>query len=197
MSTTPSPETKPTTTETKSTTEAKAETKPTVPETYADFKAPEGLTLNKEAIAEALPVFKELGLTQEQAQRLVEIQAKRDSATAKGPQDAYQTMRADWVKDTLANPELATGGKLKPEVSQTISRGIDSMGADKAAKFREIVNTTGIGDHPDFVAAIYEMAKSVTEGRPVQGGGPSTHGQQAPGITARPSVAKALYPNNP
>src|SRR5690242_6551785 len=54
--------------------EAKAETKEGdkapggAPEAYADFTAPQGFQLNKDAIAKALPVFKELNLTQDAAQ---------------------------------------------------------------------------------------------------------------------------------
>ena len=166
-----------------------------VPETYADFTAPEGMAINKEALEAALPVFKKLGLTQEQAQELVNVQTAREAALAKASQGDYASMREGWRKDVLANPELSTGGKIKPEVLQTIGRAIDGIMDPKlAADFRQIVDTTGVGDNPAFVRTIFKMAQQLTEGRPVAAGGPSVHGQTAPG--AKPtSIASAMYPN--
>ena len=44
------------------------------PETYADFTVPEGSTVSKEVIGEsATPLFRELGLSQDQAQKLVDF----------------------------------------------------------------------------------------------------------------------------
>ena len=39
------------------------------PETYADFTLPEGVELDTALLTDAAPLFKELGLTQEQAQK--------------------------------------------------------------------------------------------------------------------------------
>src|SRR6266852_5763511 len=41
------------------------------PEKYADFRVPEGFKFDPEALTEAQATFKELGLTQDQAQKLV------------------------------------------------------------------------------------------------------------------------------
>lgn len=175
--------------------ELKADGKPTVPEKYADFKAPEGTAINKEAMEAALPVFKELGLTQEQAQKLVDVQLKREAELLKGGANGYATMREGWRKDVLADTSLSAGGKVKPEVLQTIGRAIDGINDPKlAGEFRQVMDTTGVGDNPAFVRAFYKLAQQVTEGRPVQGGGPSPKGQEAP--NSKPaSIASALYPN--
>ena len=195
-----STETKPTTTpETKPSTETKPEVKAEpgkAPDKYADFKAPEGVTLNKDAIDAAVPIFKELGLSQDQAQKLVELQAKREVDAAKAPQDAYTAMRNGWKSEVLANSELSTGGKLKPEVSETIGRAIASMGDTKVQDaFRQGMDLYGWGDNPAVVQGLYALGKLVTEGRPVQAGGPASTGQQQPGTTTKPTAAKALFPN--
>ena len=55
--------------------EPKADDKPiapTVPEKY-DFKAPEGQSLDAALVERATPIFKELGLTQDAAQKLVDF----------------------------------------------------------------------------------------------------------------------------
>lgn len=153
------------------------------------------MAINKEALEAALPVFKKLGLTQEQAQELVNVQTACEAALAKASQGDYASMREGWRKDVLADTSLSAGGKVKPEVLQTIGRAIDGIGDPKlAGEFRQVMDTTGVGDNPAFVRTIFKMASQLTEGRPVAAGGPSVHGQTAPG--AKPtSIANAMYPN--
>jgi len=168
---------------------------PAVAETYKPFTVPEGFTLNKEAVDAAVPVFKELGLTQDQAQKLVDLQVKREVEVSKAGQGDYASMREGWRKDVLADTNLSAGGKVKPEVLQTIGRAIDGIGDPKlAGEFRQVMDTTGVGDNPAFVRTLFKMASQLTEGRPVAAGGPSVHGQTPPG--AKPtSIANAMYPN--
>lgn len=163
------------------------------PGEYADFTAPEGYTIDKALIESAIPIFKEAGISQEVAQKLVDLQVQRELAAAKAPQQAYTDLRADWVKATLADPDISTGGKLKPDVQPTIAKAIDSLPADLGKAFRETMDTTGVGDNPAFVKAMYKFAQAFTEGGHVSGKGPSPGGQQAP--DAKPvSIASAMYP---
>ena len=174
--------------------ETKAEEKAGAPEKYADFKAPEGITLDAKAIEAATPLFKEAGLTQDQAQKFVDFYAAKQVESAQAPYDMYAQMREGWQKEVKADPEI--GGKL-PQVKETVSRALDTLGdATLAKNFREAMDLTGAGDHPAFVKTIYKLAQMVTEGRHVAGSGPSALGQRAPGA-APPSIAQAIYPKLP
>lgn len=179
-----------------STTSSSTEPKPAegAPEAYADFKAPENYTLDPKMIAEAAPIFKELGLSQDQAQRLVDLQAKLSLAAAKAPQETYEKLRSDWRTEANAHPDLK--GKLGPggEVSTVIGKAIDSFGPDLAKDFRAAMDLTGAGDNPAFIRAFYKLAQSVAEGTHVSGTNPSPHSQAAPGA-GKPSAAKSMYPN--
>lgn len=187
--------TTPTTTPPKAEGEAKTEAAPNgAPETYADFKAPEGVTLSKDMIAEAAPIFKELGLNQDQAQKLIDFAAKNQIGTAEANQNAYNTMREGWRNEVLKDTTLATGNDLKPEVRQSIGRAVDALGAELGPQFRQVLDLTGLGDHPVMVKAMYEMSKFITEGRPVTGKGPSPAGQASPSAPAK-SLASAMFPN--
>lgn len=194
----PSPTTTPT--ETSTPTEPKdnsVETSTGAPETYADFKAPENYTLDPKMIAEAAPIFKELNLSQDQAQRLVDLQAKLSLAAAKAPQETYEALRNTWRTEAAAHPDLK--GRLGPggEVSTTIGKAIDTLGPDLAKDFRAAMDLTGAGDNPAFIRAFYKLATAVSEGTHVTGKGPSPEGQRAPGTNAKPTPAQALYPNLP
>lgn len=171
------------------------------PDAYAAFKAPENYTLDPKAVEAALPVFKELGLTQDQAQRLVDLQTAREIELAKAPNATMEAMRTDWRTKVSTDPELAkavNGDKTGLDaVKLDIGRALTHLPANEAADFRSAMDLTGAGDHPAFVKAFWKLSQLVTEGKHVTGGGPSPMGQKAPGVADRPSAGKALFPNLP
>lgn len=172
------------------------------PETYAAFKAPDNYTLDEKLIAEATPLFKEMNLSQVDAQRLVDFHAKALIDAAKAPAADYAATRAEWQAKTLADPDIkaySLDGKTGLDaVKIDIGRALAALG-DTALEtdFRRAMDTTGAGDNPAFVKAFWRLSQKVGEGKHVSGSGPSTAGQRAPGTTDRPPPARALYPNNP
>jgi hypothetical protein len=165
------------------------------PENYAQFKAPEGYTLSNSTIEAAAPIFKDLGLSQEQAQKLVDFHSAQMIEAAKGPQTAYETMRTDWQNQTQNDPEIK--GKLDV-VKTDIGRALNALGDTKlATEFKAAMDLTGAGDHPAFVKTFWKLSQFVTEGSHVAGSGPSTAGQRAPGSANRPTAAQSLYPKLP
>lgn len=164
---------------------------PRVPETYAAFSAPEGLAIDPALIEQAAPIFKELGLNQAQAQKLVDIAVKRQQDAISG----YQAMRADWVDQVNKDPEI--GGKLDA-VKAEIGKLYDAFGGrnDPAIKsFISAMDLTGAGDNPAFIKLFYKMAQKVNEGKHVTAGAPSPEGQRSPNTPAKPSAAASMYPN--
>jgi hypothetical protein len=163
------------------------------PEAYTDFKLPEGQTLDKETLDAARPLFKEMNLSQDQAQKLVDFYSDKVTKLATAPYDAYREMRTGWQNEVKAE----YGAKL-PEVKATIGRAIEALGdSSLQAGFRQAMDLTGAGDNPGFVKAFYKWSQMVTEGRPVNATTPSPLGQRAPGDSAKPSAAQALYPDLP
>lgn len=183
--------------------EPKAETKPSVlnqkdlqgaPEKYEDFKVPEDFELNEDVMAKATPMFKELGLSQAGAQRLIDFYAEQQKDALEAPFKTWADTQQKWVDEVKADPEI--GGKL-PEVKATVAKALDALGDQKlASEFKAAMDYTGAGNHPAFVKAFYKMALAMTEGGHVAGKGPSPLGQRGPGV-APESAAKAMYPNLP
>lgn len=167
------------------------------PDKYSDFKPPahwneQGWELDKDLIANAVPLFKDLNLSQDQAQRLIDFYTKvsEDEYTKSSTTVREQTEK--WVSEVKADPEI--GGKLD-QVKATVSKAIDGLGDPKlASDFREAMDFTGAGNNPAFIRAFYKLAQKVTEGTIVSGGRPSP--VRAPADGPR-SAAKALYPNLP
>jgi hypothetical protein len=174
-------------------TEKKPEAKSTAPEKYEAFKVPEGYELDAKVDEEARGLFKGLGLSQDQAQSLVDLYAKHSAESADAPYKAWRDQQEAWRTEIKADPEI--GGKLD-EVRTTVAKAIDGLGDPKlASDFREAMTYTGAGNNPAFIRAFYKLAQKVTEGGPVTGNNPSKFGQGEQG--GRRSIASALYPNLP
>jgi len=166
------------------------------PEKYETFKAPEGYELDEALVAEVAPVFKELGLNQEGAQRLIDLYSKKILAVADGPYEQFVNTRNEWRKGIIADKELGNGTDgLKPEVLKNINTAIEAAGPALAREFREAMTITGAGDNPAFVKAFNILGQLVGEGTLVKAGNPSPGGQRREGTA--PSAAQALYPNLP
>lgn len=168
------------------TTPAEKPAPPVVPDKY-DFKDADPTVVEK-----ATPIFKELGLSQDAAQKLVDFYNARAAETSKLVTD----MRSDWRTQTNALPEVATNpravedmGRAKATIFENDPKGL--------AAFNEAMDLTGAGDHPAVVKAMLRFAARVNEGTHVSGAGPSSEGQASPNKAARPSVAQSLYPNLP
>jgi hypothetical protein len=176
----------------------KEEPKAGAPEKYEDFKAPEGVKLDPAVIAKALPVFKELGLPQEGAQKLVDMYRELSAEAQAAPYKAYQDTVAGWLKESQDHPDLR--GKLGPgqEVNVRIGKLLDSIPDQKlASDFREVMDITGSGNHPAQIRLLDYFAQRLTEGTHVAGNGPSRHGQSAPGASTEPGAAAAMWPKLP
>lgn len=165
------------------------------PDAYKEFKVPDGFELDKDALGEAHKVFKELNLNQDGAQKLIDFYANKTKEALDAPFKLWRDTQEQWVDAVKKDPDI--GPKLS-QVKQTISKAIDNLGDAALSKsFREAMDITGAGNHPAVFKALAKLAEFVTEGKHVSGGNPSPLGQRTPGDSGRPSVAKALYPNNP
>ena len=159
------------------------------PESYA-FKAPENGELDKSVLDRATPIFRELDLDNAQAQKLVDLY----TAFQKDNMDSVKTMREGWVAKINSDPEMA--GKLET-IKADLGRLYTQLPPDLVKDFKSAMDLTGAGDHPAFVKAFWKLSKMVNEGSHVSGQSPSKEGQSRPGTPSRPTLAQAMYPNNP
>src|SRR6267378_3348174 len=167
------------------------------PEKYEDFKLPEGVELKGEQLIAAHALFKDLGLPQAEAQKLVDFHTAQMKAAVDGPAKALTDMRADWQAKTHADPDIAkvaVDGKTGLDaVKINVAKVFSAIGNEKLVNdFKEVMNLTGVGDHPAFINVINKLAGFVTEGKHVSGSQPSIHGQSPGGRVEQPTAAQAL-----
>jgi len=161
------------------------------PEKYADFKVPEGFKFDEKALTEATAAFKELNLTQEAAQKLVDTYAKNTQQAIEAPYKQWADLQKEWLGDIHDR-----FGSKAETVRTDISKAIDSaLPPSLARAFRSALDLTGAGTNPDVVEALSIMFKPFVEGPSIRPGGQSPEANKPPGAPAAPSIAEAMYPH--
>lgn len=141
---------------------AKEAAKDIVPEKYDEFKVPEGMELDKEMMNEATPLFKEIGLSQEKAQKIADLYGtKIVPMMLKRWQDSMEQQKAAWHAETIANKEI----KLDAEGRNLDAiRVINTLFAQKDADaLRADFVKLGMDQHPGLNFLLAKMAVHLKE----------------------------------
>jgi len=158
--------------------QAKAADEPVVPEKY-EFKAPEGREFDPAVLEQFSEVAKELKLTQEGAQKVID---KLGNAFAEKQANTLETAKAEWVQSATADKEF--GGEKLNENLAVAKKALETFGTPE---LRALLNESGLGNHPEIIRAFYRAGKQISEDRFVPGGIGGFSGARDP--------AKSLYPN--
>lgn len=142
-----------------------AKSKP--PEKY-EFKAADGQTLNEEQVALFEPVARDLGLTQEQADKLVALQSQFVAGQEKVVADHWNGVWKGWAEQTRADKEIR-GDNIEKNL------GIAKLALDKVGTpaLKEVLAKTGMSNHPEIVRLLLRVGSTLTEDTisPSHGGG--------------------------
>lgn len=166
-------------TSTPAATDAQVDAKPQgAPEKY-DLKAPEGAAMDDAGIAAFAEFAKGQNLTQEAAQSMLTTLAP---AMAKRAQDQVAAIHAQWLADTKADKEI--GGDKLDENLAVAKKARDAFATEG---FRDFLEQTKLGDHPEMVRFLNRVGKAMSEDSLVTSGG----GKKTPEMSA----AQRMYPN--
>jgi len=128
------------------------------PSEYTEFTVPEGQKLDADAVAEAAPLLKELGATQEQAQKLVDLQSKMMQSAADAQLKAWTDQKSEWRKASENDEEF---GKGKYDASVAGARkALRTFGTPELTATLE---TSGLGDHPEVIRVFSRIANEIGE----------------------------------
>ena len=146
------------------------------PEKY-EFSAGDGVELDSAALADFEPVARELNLTNEQAQKLVDAYPKILEGVQQRQTEAWQAQTEEWAAKVKADKEIG-GDKLTANIG-VAQRALDQFGTPE---LKEYLNATGLGNHPDLVKTFVKIGKAMSEDGMVSGGN-----------TGQRSAAEVLY----
>ena len=135
------------------------------PEKYEDFNLPEGVELNKEVLEQFAPVAKDLNLTQVQAQSIVDLQTKMVKEKAASQEASWKSINNDWQIAAKSDKEI--GG---PAFDQSLAQAKTFLTKFGTPELIEALNSTGMGNHPEFIRAFSRAGKAMGEDKLAIGG---------------------------
>lgn len=127
------------------------------PEPYEAFALPEGFTLESERLNLATGIFRDIGLTQEQAQKLVDLYPKLATEDAGLIQAALEDQRNQQIEQWGADSKAEFGAGLDAILKDA------QVGVQYAKQMRPGILDTfdkeGWGNNPDALWAFAELGK--------------------------------------
>lgn len=139
---------------------------------------PEGIELDKSGTEEFVAIAKELKLPQDAAKKLVDLEVKRIRAG----QEQHTALVESWAEQVKADKDL--GGEKLDENLAVARKAIDTFGTPE---LKGLLNSTGLGNHPEVVRLAYKIGKAISEDGFVRG-------QPKSGATES-DLAKSLFPS--
>jgi len=153
------------TTEEGQTNEEEVTEEASAPEEYSVFDLPEDFSFNDETLSDYHTFAKENKLTQEQAQRGVDMVAKMKEAEM----SQWVEQQKSWVEDAKSDTEYG-GEKFDENISIAV-KARDSFGTPE---FNEMLDSSGLGNHPEMIRFLNRVGKAISEDSVVVGGANTT-----------------------
>jgi hypothetical protein len=129
------------------------------------LKMPDGVELDAE-LADALgPEFKELGLTNAQAQKLVDKYIGIQQARAGKQSETFAATVSGWAETAKKDPEM--GGDKWDGTVQAATRAVNRLGTPA---LKEYLNASGGGNHSELIRILAKAGAMIAEDNPASGG---------------------------
>lgn len=141
--------------------DAGSEGSQTPPDTYADFDMPKGIIIDEAALAQATPLFKELGLTQEQSQKVIDLYAGQVQAGSQKQVDDFNRLMSDW-RTKSANDKEFGGDKFEENVKIAQS----AIGKYGTPELKQLLEEHGVGNHPEVIRFMVKVGQTLKEDIP-------------------------------
>lgn len=144
---------------------AEAPGQPATPVEYTDFAVPDGMEMDAEVLTNFKGIAKELGIPQEAAQKLIDLQASLETKRSAAAEQAQAAQKQQWADQVKADPEL--GGANFDKTVETAIKAVEKYGTPE---LRDLLSETGMGNHPLMVKFCHAIGKALSEDGLVMGG---------------------------
>lgn len=141
------------------------------PEEYV-FTPPDGVEIDEGQIEAFGEYAYDLGLSQDQFQKLIDFEMERAQQAQSQMADAYTERVSAWAEATKADKEL--GGEVLDENLGLAKRAMDAFASPELAKLidtpsPENPDGLGLGNHPEVIRLFYRVGKAISESDLVTG----------------------------
>lgn len=167
------------------------QTQPKPADSDFQLQLPEGVQLDQQLLNSAAPVFKELGLSSENASKLVPLVTEVQTRFQQTQLDQFSALTKSWAKEAQADQDM--GGQNWKETSRLAGVALQAGGAAASNhEVRQLLDQSGLGNHPAMIRFFRDI------GRVVERMKPNGSSRRLSVIeAARQAHQKAVYPNDP
>lgn len=131
------------------------------PVEYTDFTLPDGQKLDD--YADTVNIAKELGLAQDKAQKLIDYEAnQRKLAMEESQKDQTELIKQrkhEWLQAAQKDKEIGGDALMKTHIPQA-QKAYIQFGT---AQFKELLDTTGLGNNPEFIRVFSRIGQAISE----------------------------------
>lgn len=135
------------------------------PENYSTFNMPEGIEVKAESLDAFKSLAKELDLSQEKAQKLIDLQTKIAEDEAKANRAEFDKTTAEWKTET----HKVLGANFKEELAFAAKAMRMFGGSDQGAALQKMLDETRFGNHPLLAKFMVSVGKRVAEDKMLDG----------------------------
>jgi len=137
---------------------------PAVPEKY-ELKLPEGSTLDQSAIDRVSAYAKEMKLSQDMAQAVLDREHLAVDSYAKALDSQFAAVKEEWKQNGFKDKEI--GGDAYRENAELAKRVVAKYASEEFAK---ILDESGYGNHPELIRTFLRIGKAMAEDKLVMPG---------------------------
>ena len=130
------------------------------PDKY-DIKVPEGMVLDQVALDKATPIFKELGLTNEQAQKVANLYVQQIKSVQDGLAADFAKLNEDYKKETITT----LGTHYKEELAYAAKCRDKFLSPETV----ELLNAAGLANAYPVIKDLISIGKMISEDKLVEG----------------------------
>lgn len=146
---------------------------------YDPFQVPEGIQLDQDRVGKFTELLSGLELegkashesVQQFGQKAVEFHINEVNNAVKNVTEYYQTawekQKTDWKEATLKDPEIG-GNRINTTLDSVLTLIRTHGGtAEQQKEFRDVMETSGLGNHPAVIRTFANLAIAYKEGKPL------------------------------
>lgn len=149
---------------------------------YAEFDIPDGITVDQGDMNAYRDLSGQMGLSQDQAQKLLSFEADRLRQMDDRLTDQRMEQARNWAEAAQSDAEY--GGDAFNRNVALARHAVDTFASPEV---RDMLEATGLGSHPEFIRMFWKMGRSVASDGALTGG-------QGGGSTRLDN--RSLFPNS-
>ncbi len=138
-----------------------------IPEAY-ELTMPEGIELDSELLEAVTPVFKDLMLTNDQAQALTDKFVEHMAGQNKATVEAWAETLDGWVETAKKDPEL--GGSKGEKWGSTVENAQLAINKLGTPELKAYLQRSGGGNHPELIRVFAKIGPLLKQDDPAHGG---------------------------